>query len=76
MTSTEDRVRALMAEHLDIDREVDRGVKFAEAGVSSVDAVAFLKVITQEFKVAIPPGDYPGLQTLGDLIGYLETRAA
>ena len=75
MTSTEDRLKALMAEHLDLDQDLDRDAKLAEAGVSSVDAVAFLKVVTQEFKVAIPPGDYSGLQTVGDLVRYLDNNA-
>ena len=74
MTSTEERLRALVAEHLDVGRDVDFGAKLAEAGVSSVDTVAFLKVITQEFKVTIPPEDFPQLQTLSDLVGYLDAR--
>ncbi|MDD9984814.1 MAG: phosphopantetheine-binding protein [Spirochaetaceae bacterium] len=49
--------------------------KLADAGVSSVDTVAFLKVITQEFKVTIPPEDFPQLQTLSDLVGYLDARS-
>lgn len=43
--------------------------------MSSVDTVAFLKVITQEFKVTIPPEDFPQLQTLSDLVGYLDARS-
>jgi len=74
MSATEERLRTLVDEHLDVGRDVNFNAKLADAGVSSVDTVAFLKVITQEFNVAIPPEDYAQLQTMRDLIGYLDSR--
>ena len=74
MSATEERLRNLVAEHLDVGSDVNFDAKLADAGVSSVDTVAFLKVITQEFNVSIPPEDYAGLQTMRDLIGYLDSR--
>ena len=74
MSATEERLRTLVDEHLDVGRDVNFDAKLADAGVSSVDTVAFLKVITQEFNVSIPPEDYAGLQTMRDLIGYLDSR--
>ena len=74
MSATEERLRTLVDEHLDVGRDVNFDAKLADAGVSSVDTVAFLKVITQEFNVSIPPEDYAQLQTMRDLIGYLDSR--
>ena len=74
MSATEERLRTLVDEHLDVGRDVNFDAKLADVGVSSVDTVAFLKVITQEFNVSIPPEDYAGLQTMRDLIGYLDSR--
>lgn len=74
MSATEERLRTLVDEHLDVGRDVNFDAKLADAGVSSVDTVAFLKVITQEFSVSIPPEDYANLQTMRDLVGYLDSR--
>lgn len=75
MSSTEDRLRALAAEHLDVGEDLNFDVSLSDAGVSSVDTVAFLRVIIQEFDVSIPPDDYAQIRTMRDLVGYLDSRA-
>ena len=75
MSSTEDRLRALVAEHLDAGEDLNFDVSLSDAGISSVDTVAFLRVIIQEFDVSIPPEDYAQIRTMRDLVGYLDSRA-
>ena len=77
MATTEERVRKLVDENLEVDgrpigRELDLGKNMMDAGVNSVDFVAFMKVVVSEFGVDMDPGDCEGFQTLGDLIAFLE----
>ena len=59
MSATENRVRALVEEHLGLGRQANLDGGFSDAGVSSVDAVAFMRVVEREFGVAIPPRIVP-----------------
>ena len=73
--STVDRLRALVDEHLDLGHEADFDAKFSDSGVSSVDAVAFIKTVNEEFGVTVPPEEVAKMETLSDLSGYLESHA-
>lgn len=75
MSSTEDRLMALARENLDIDREPDMDAGFGDSGVSSVDAVAFIKKASQEFGLTIPPEDFSKFQSLRELAGYLDSNS-
>ena len=75
MSATEDRVRALFNEHLDSDRDPDFDVGLGDSGVSSVDAVAFVKKVGEAFDVTIPAQDFAEFQNLRDLVGYLDSHA-
>ena len=75
MATTADRLRKLVDEHLDLGREPDFSTTLSDSGVSSVDAVAFIKLANQEFGVTVPPEDYARMQTLNDLAGYLDTHS-
>jgi acyl carrier protein len=75
MASTEDRIRKLAQENLGLDREVNFDTKLSESGVSSVDVVAFIKVIEKEFDLTIPSGDLAQIQGLRGLTEYLDTHA-
>ena len=75
MSTTEDRLKTLINENLDTGREPDLDTKFSDSGVSSVDAVAFIKLVGQEFNVTIPPEDFSQFQTTRDLAKYLDSRA-
>ena len=75
MPSTKDRIRSLVKENLEIDQELNFDAKFSEANVSSVDAIAFLKLINKEFNLTIPPEDFVQIQTLRELVAYLDTHA-
>ena len=74
MAASRDRVRELFREHLDPDRDPDFDVGLGDSGVSSVDAVNFVKKVGEAFDVEIPPAVVAGFQTLGDLVTYLDTH--
>lgn len=81
MATTEERLRKLVDENLEVDgrsigQELDLSRSVIDAGVSSVDFVAFMKVVVQEFGVELSAGDCENFQTLGDLIAHLEKEAA
>ena len=46
-----------------------------DTGVSSVDAVAFIKKVGEAFNVTIPPEDFSEFKCLRDLATYLESHA-
>lgn len=53
MASVEERILELAQENF--DREPDWDLPFRDSDVSSMDAVAFIKVLGQEFDIEIPP---------------------
>jgi len=64
MSSTEDRLRKTINEDLDLDHEPDFDRAFSEAGVSSLDAVAFFKLVNQEFDLKMAAEDCLQFQNL------------
>lgn len=74
MTSTEDRIRKLIGENLEIDgATLDLNSSLIEAGVSSMDLVAFAKLVSQEFGVSFSPDDCARLNSVRALIGFLDS---
>ena len=81
MASAEDRLRTLVAENLEVDGQpvdvpVDLNVSLSDAGVPSIDFVAFAKVVVREFDVPLTPDDCAGFSTLKDLAAYIDGQAA
>jgi len=81
MASIEERLRQLVAENLEVDgRPVDRSLpltsSLSDAGVTSLDRVAFAGVVQKEFSVTFTPEHCAELQTLADLVRFLEANAA
>lgn len=74
MAGTKSRLVALIDEHLDLGRSPDLDRGFADSGISSLDAAAFMKVVSREFDVAIPPEDCDKIGTLGKLVAYLDSK--
>ncbi len=79
MASTEERLRKLVDDNLVVEgrpagRPLNLEASFTEAGVSSVDLVAFTRVVSQEFNVTITPEDCPNFRTAGDLISFIDSR--
>ena len=81
MASIEDRVRKLIAENLEVDgKPVDSSMaltsSLSDAGVSSLDIVSFGRVIQEEFGIKLTPECCEELNTLGQLVTFLDTHAA
>ena len=74
MAATEDRVRELFHEHLGLGREPDFDVEMGDSGVSSVDAVAFVKKVGEAFGLEISPEDSAKFRSLRDVVGYIDTH--
>ena len=79
MSSTAERIRALVDENLQIEgREKGQPVNLdgniIEAGVSSTDVVAFWRLVCEEFGLDIPADDFAELLTPSDLIAYLDAQ--
>ncbi len=77
MATTEDRVRQLVAENLEVDGQplgpsLDLDIGLGEAGVPSMDIVAFAKLVAQEFNLTFSPEDCARLNNLRDLIEYID----
>ena len=75
MSSTDERISALYVEHLAPDGEPNFDAGLDDTGVSSVDAVAFIKKVGEAFNVTIPPEDVSKFRCLRDLATYLESHA-
>lgn len=75
MVSTEERIRQLAREHLDIDHEIDFDATLGESDMSSVEAVAFAKLVSQEFGVEVSSRRFSECPTLRALADYLDSKA-
>ena len=81
MPSTEERLRQLIADNLEVDGQpVDPSLPLSsnltDAGVTSIDRVAFARVLQEEFNVRFAPENCAELDSLADLIGFLDTNSA
>jgi acyl carrier protein len=81
MASTADRIKKLVAENLEVDGQPvsvpdDLNANLSDAGVPSMDFVAFAKVIVAEFDVPLTPDDCAGFSTLKDLAAHIDAQAA
>ena len=78
MATTEERLRKLVDDNLEIEGRsagdplhVDYSLR--ESGISSVDFVAFAKIVADEFGVSFSPEDCAKYSTVGELIALLES---
>ena len=79
MATTEERIRKLVDENLEIEgrpagRPLDLNSSLRDSGVSSVDFVAFAKVVADEFDLKFSPEDCSKYNTIGELVAFLDSR--
>ena len=77
MSSTEDRIRQLVEENLEVDGQpiaqpINLDSNLSDAGVSSMDVVAFGKLVNEEFNANLSVEDCSKLPTLRALIDHLD----
>ena len=81
MASTEERVRKLIADNLEVDgKPVDSALPLSssltDAGVSSMDMVSFARVVQDEFGIKFAVEQCTELKSLAELIEFLDGQAA
>jgi acyl carrier protein len=74
--STQDRVKEIIVEQLGVNPDqVTPEAKFIEdLGADSLDTVELVMAFEEEFGAEIPDEDAEKLQTVGDVVKYLEER--
>ena len=76
MASTEGRIRKIIADNLDIGREPDFAAKLVDSGVSSVDCIAFFKIVNDEFGLGLVAEECRQFETLSQLVQHIDQKAA
>ena len=76
MATVEERFRKLVDDNLEIDgrplgRRLDLNSSLRDSGVSSVDFVAFAKLVAEEFNVTFSLEDCDKYNTVGEVIEFL-----
>ena len=76
MASTEERVRQLVSDNLEVDGQPlnlsdDLNTGLTELGVSSLDIVAFAKVVSKEFDISFTVEDCETVNTIQKLIDHI-----
>jgi len=74
--SVQDRVKEIIVEQLGVNAEqVTAEAKFIEdLGADSLDTVELVMAFEEEFGAEIPDEDAEKLQTVGDVVKYIEER--
>ena len=77
MASTAERIRNLIAENLEVDGQPialpdDLDINLQEAGISSVDLVAFVKLVAQEFDIEFSLEDCGDISTVQEMVERLD----
>ena len=80
MPSVEERLSTLIDENLEVEgrakgQTLELDHSFADGGVNSMAAVAFLRVVMSEFNVEIPPEELAQMSNLQGLVDYLKANA-
>jgi acyl carrier protein len=75
--SIESRVKEIIVEQLGVNAEqVTSTAKFIEdLGADSLDTVELVMAFEEEFNVEVPDEDAEKLQTVGDVIRYIEDKS-
>ncbi|SDU19303.1 acyl carrier protein [Verrucomicrobium sp. GAS474] len=74
--SIEERVKEIIVEQLGVNPEqVTPAAKFIEdLGADSLDTVELVMAFEEEFNVEVPDEEAEKLQTVGDVIRYIEDK--
>lgn len=78
MSSTLDRVKAIIVDHLDVDdAAVTMEASFRDdLNADSLDLVELIMAFEEEFGSDISDEEAQSLQSVGDVVSYLEGREA
>ena len=75
--STEEKVKDIIVEQLGVNPEqVTKDAKFIEdLGADSLDTVELVMAFEEEFGIEVPDEDAEKLQSVGDVVSYIESNA-
>ena len=81
MSSTEEKIRRLVDENLEIEgrplgRPLDLDSSLRDTGISSLDFVAFAKLVATEFDVEVSMEECASIGSVRELIGFLDAKGA
>jgi len=74
MSNTADRLVSLIKENLDLDHDPDLDVRFSDVAISSVEAVAFFKLVNDEFSLGLAAEECQQFETLRQLVDFIDAR--
>ena len=74
MAATQDHINEIIAKTLSLDREPDFNASFGESDVTSMEAVAFFKLVNEEFGLDMAIEDFAKFQTLQDIVDHINAR--
>ena len=77
MASVEERVIDIVCENLGVNKEqVTRQTSFQEdVGADSLDIVELVMELEEEFDLSIPDEDAEKIQTVGNAVAYITSKA-
>ena len=73
--SVESRLFALAQENLELGHDPDWDVKLSESDISSMDAVAFIKLVNHEFGIDISAEALADIDTMRALAKHIEAAS-
>ena len=76
--SVEERVKDIIVEQLGVNPEqvVSKASFIEDLGADSLDTVELVMAFEEEFSVEVPDEDAEKLQTVGDVVKYIEEKTA
>lgn len=76
--AVESKIKAIIAEQLGVKpEEVTPNASFVDdLGADSLDTVELIMALEEEFSVEIPDEDAEKMKTVGDVVKYIEEKAA
>ena len=74
MSATQDRINEVIAKTLNLDHEPDFNATFGESDVTSMEAVAFFKLVNEEFGLGMEIEDFAQFRTLQDIVNHIDAR--
>ena len=80
MASTAERLTSLVNDNIEVDGQAldipdDLNISLVDSGVPSLDIVAFAKLVTQEFNVEFTVDDCVALNSLREVVDFLDSKA-
>ena len=78
MADHESKIKDIIEKELGVEREklVPEAIFIEDLGADSLDIVELVMEFEKEFNIDIPDEDAEKLRTVGDAVGYLNTKVA